>query len=331
MKHILSFFFILFCSITFAQTPYALELDGTDDYVLMGDVNDLGTSDFTVEAWFYAESYGTNGGKIINKGETAVGTPAEAGYGIRFGHSSMSRIDANIHGATGPYYDLYCDTIQFDTWYHVAMVRRFDKFMLYVNCILVDSMTIPPNVNVDTDMPLGIGGKDKGGLSFNDNFHDGYIDEVRIWTVARTESEICTWKDCTIDGPVTGLLAVYNMDHQTGTIASDNSGNGNDGTLQDQATWAPSTIGANCYLNFSESNLKDSEFGIYPMPVDQELIIDGLNENCDYKIYSTSGKLVQNGKYLAGQSIALDKVEPGMYFICVQTVLGQVSMRFLKE
>ena len=329
MKQFLSFFFILIGAISFSQTPYALELDGTDDYVLMGDVNDLGTSDFTVEAWFYAESFGTNGGKIINKGETAVGAPAEAGYGIRFGHSGLQRIDANIHGDTGPYYDLFYEPIQFNTWYHVAMVRRFDKLLLYVDCILVDSLTITPNLNIDTDMPLAIGGKDKGGLSFNDNFHDGYIDEVRIWTTSRTVEQICDWKDCTIDGPMTDLLAVYNMDHSTGVVAADNSGNGNDGALQDQATWAASIVGTGCYLGTDA--LENENFEVYPMPSNDKIFLKNVNTNCNYEIYNLDGKLLISGQYFSTQSIDISDLSEGIYLL--RLIDGKVvnSLRFVKE
>jgi len=315
----------------YSQTSYMSSLDGNDDYILMGDVNDLGTSDFTIEAWFYGESFGS-GAKIISKGETSVGTPSNAGYGIRVGYFAPTQLDANIHGNGGNFYHLYYDNVQVNTWYHVALVREGEKLMLYVNCVLSSSITIPVDLDLDTDMPFSVGAIDKGGLSFNDHFFDGNIDEVRIWNVARDSEQLCKWKDCTINSPTQGLISVYNMDHSSGTIATDNSGNGNDGVCQSGATWFPSSILTSCFLSPGNAMEEiESIIYAYPNPANNMLYLYGLTMNSRIEIFDLSGRQLFEGSLNVGESIEISHFETGTYLIKVKLDTGFKVLRFVKD
>ena len=316
-----------------SQTPYALELDGSNDYLLMGDVNDLGTSDFTVEAWMYAESTGSNGGNIVYKGLTTVGTPSNAGYGLRFGKTGPNELNASICGTSGSFYNLYYNNIQLNQWYHVAMVRKAGSVKLYVNCVLVDEIAIPSSLNVDTDMPLTVGAHDKGGLSFNSSFFDGNIDEVRIWTEARDSITLCQWKDCTINTPQPNLLAVYNMDHTTGPLEPDNSGNGNDGAMQGGGTWVPSTVagGGNCYAAIEDPVKLNEDIMIYPNPSSDAIGLINLSEKVKFQLYDLSGKILLEGALDVNQTIHIGDLNSGTYLLKILSGEQSKTLRFVKH
>ena len=70
----------------------AYSFDGDNDDIDMGDVHDMGTSDFMLEVWVKVSEFeglipgtGSTGASIVNKGHTLFGTPQRAGYGFPLG------------------------------------------------------------------------------------------------------------------------------------------------------------------------------------------------------------------------------------------------------
>ncbi|MBD3636760.1 MAG: T9SS type A sorting domain-containing protein [Crocinitomicaceae bacterium] len=315
-----------------SQSPHCVDLDGTNDYIYVGDVNDLGVSDFTLEAWIYIDDFGApSGGKIISKGLSTIGTPNGAGYGIRIGYTGATQLDFSIHGNGGNYYSLTYDDLYAGKWYHIAGVRKGDQLLFYVNCVLVKTMTIPLNLDLDTNLPLSIGALDKGGFSFNDHFFDGNIDEVRIWTVARSERELCEWRDCAISTPMPNLIALYNMDQSTGTVVPDNSGNGNNGTLLNGGLWEPSTVATACYAGQEEENMVSNLY-VYPNPSKQGAIyIKGAQDQDEYIIYDLSGKQLLAGNYVVNEGIDVSGISNGSYIMSIQSKDQLQRIKFIVE
>jgi hypothetical protein len=60
-----------------------------------------------------------------------------------------------------------------------------------------------------------------------DNYFEGMIDEVRIWNVARTKSQIQSNMDNTLSGSETGLVAYYKFEEISGgfTVTNKTSNN----------------------------------------------------------------------------------------------------------
>lgn len=86
-------------------------------------------------------------------------------------------------------------------------------------------------------------------------YFNGFIDELRVWNVARTDAEIRAnmYKEI---GTHTNLKAYYQMSNGTGTTLTDNSGNGNTGTLIDSPEWKLSGCfaGSRQALSFDGTN-----------------------------------------------------------------------------
>jgi len=137
------------------------------------------------------------------------------------------------------------NNVQDNTWHHVAVTLNGgssigpDAVKMYVDGQLISTGSgsklwqhvgdIKIGKNGDTKFHTG---DDGGGESFY-----GDIDEVRIWNVERTASQIADAKDWILNGDETGLVAYYNFQENSGTIANDSQTlSNNDGTINN-ASW----------------------------------------------------------------------------------------------
>ena len=327
MKRIFTVLGALAISVGFSQTENCLNFNGNSQYCTAGDVNDMGTSDFTLEAWVFFDSSGVNqtvGQEIIAKGITAVGTPTYAGYGLRgFKNSLGADLDFSIVDASGDLSRVLYTGLSHNVWYHVAGVRKGNMTLLFVDGVLVGSAATCYVYNVDTDMPFSIGALDKAGLSTVNEFMYGKIDEVRVWNDARTNQEIIDNMPCAINTPTPNLAAVYNFDQTSGTTVLDASGNNINATLVNGTTWVSSPVALQCGpLKIDENILENvSALIIYPNPSSSIITLDiDDSENQTIQVYSISGQLITNHQATISDSkveIDITNLSVGTYFITI--------------
>ncbi len=190
---------------------YALDFDGSDDYVAIPDNNalDLQTN-YTLEAWVYPRAYGFYVG-IISKYQTE----GVIGYTLRM--LTDGKIDFDAVTTT----EVVINNL--NTWYHIAAVNNNGTRHVYINGIEVTTTGTANTVPVNTD-ELRIGSD--FGRSIN-----AIIDEARMWNDVRTATEIRENMCRTLDGDETNLVAYYRLNEASGTTAYDATVNGNNGTL----------------------------------------------------------------------------------------------------
>ena len=101
--------------------------------------------------------------------------------------------------------------IDFERTYHVAMVYDGKKLKFYRNGFLMSEAPVTGNM-AQNDWETRI-----GYLGFSGNIENfiGYINEVKIWKVARTQEEIRAYMDKTLPNPSSqnGLMAYYSFDN----------------------------------------------------------------------------------------------------------------------
>jgi hypothetical protein len=114
-----------------------------------------------------------------------------------------------------------------DTVYHLAATYDGSIAKYYVNGIAVDSQNWTGNLTVN-NLNAGIGNR----FAMLDEQFTGYIDELRIWNVARTASQIGA-NFYNLPNPTTqaGLLAYYKF-------------NGNYNNIQGNAAWNGTPTGS---------------------------------------------------------------------------------------
>ena len=99
-------------------------------------------------------------------------------------------------------------TLTPNAWYHLAAVRDNGTWKLYVNgqkLVISGADTVPNPINTSTNTFT------VGNSSLGENFN-GLIDEVRFWTVARTDQQILDNMYIKLEGNEAGLQAYYNFD-----------------------------------------------------------------------------------------------------------------------
>ncbi len=221
---------------------YTLDFDGENDYVECGNDESLTEfNDFTMEAWIWLENSGNNQ-KILGKFKDwdnyyIMGV----GSGVQY-----SQISAN-----GESIDFSAGNVPSQQWTHLAVT--FSKgnggnngaFYGYVNGEIVYSKTdVTDNaLSVSSgSFPFRIGTAPWDITAF---LVDGKIDEVRIWNVARTESQIREDLYNTLSGSETGLKAYWQFNEISGSSTALEHLSGNDGTLQNMNVndvWVSSTL-----------------------------------------------------------------------------------------
>jgi hypothetical protein len=160
----------------------AIALDGTGDYLTVPVSSDLsfGTSDFTLECWFYiaansSPDIGNNRNAALVSSANGfsnfmllaiLGNPTTTGTALSF---------QNFAAGVGNEI-LYTGTIAKTTWHHVAVVRSGTTTSIYFNGTSVASGTLTGQA-INQVNPTWIGGLNLTGYN---NWFNGYIDDLRI-------------------------------------------------------------------------------------------------------------------------------------------------------
>ncbi len=128
-------------------------------------------------------------------------------------------------------------------WTHVALVvnEQTKTATMYINGEEDGSVSFGGNVPVTTSAPLYIGARNYFGQSIGVETWDGTLEEVRIWTAARTKDQIRANKGLSLSGTEPGLLAYWKFNEASGSTTTDVTGNGHTGTLMNSVRRVLST------------------------------------------------------------------------------------------
>ena len=201
-------FVLFFCLLyqTFGQLPCNnwLNVNGSAlrSGVEIGDL-DISGDKLTVEAQVNANYIDPRyyGGDIVSKHQD----PFACNYLLR-GERAEITTSAGYY-ATPPVCGL-----ELNKTYHIAMVYDGSYLKYYRNGFLMSQVSCTGNVILNNWQTL-IGATAGTESTLFTGFY-GYINEVRIWNVARTQNEIKQYMDKSLPNPATqtGLLAYYTFD-----------------------------------------------------------------------------------------------------------------------
>ena len=219
--------------IAYALNTHSIDLEaGGNQYLSIVDGSQTGldgSSNMTVEAWVKFESlpvFGADGFSIISK---AVSSGDNRSYNLYF-----SSTDAKLHwashsdGLNG--IDVGVDwSPSTETWYHIAVSKADMAIIFYVNGVQQGSAQIGTSTIFNSSAPFRIGAHGNG-----ESYFDGVIDEVRVWNIARTASEISTNKSVELNGNEAGLVGYWKLNNSLDDLTS----NGNDLTNNNAAAFS---------------------------------------------------------------------------------------------
>jgi hypothetical protein len=190
--------------------------------------NFWGGSAITVEYWYKGTSSNS-----VYRVQDGSGNFFVAGY------SNGKHIISSDGGVNGVSCGL-SSTVLSGNWHHLAVTwSKNGNFTSYVDGIQSDQRASTANATLPSTNSISY----LGSLLGESEWLTGQLDEIRIWKVARTATEISANINKELIGNETGLVAYYKMNQCTGTSLTDNTVNGYNGTLTSGVSWVPGTTG----------------------------------------------------------------------------------------
>ena len=244
MKTKIYFLFLLFILSAFKiHAQYAgnaLQFDGVNDYVSIGNVNLNLTNTITFMAWIKWDinpSSGNNFTTIISNNSSAVQNDGQFYFRHNSSNTSFefgivtTKGGKSVSGKTSP---------QNGIWYHIAGVYTGSKIYIYVNGIPEDSLSVTGNFTpfINT-MNLTLAESAKNTNNYRR--FAGVIDEVSIWSKPFSHKEILEITNLVLTGNENGLIAYWNMNETSGNTVNDMSTNIFNGTNTGTANIITST------------------------------------------------------------------------------------------
>ncbi len=207
-----------------------LTFDGVNDFVDCGRNESLQISgvEMTLEAWFKLNSAKQNTWQstilAMDHGESSN----DVGYFLRANGNGQ----INWGFGDGTWHEVESEDgiqlFELDTWNHVAGVYDGSTQKIYLNGNLVaskDSVYTEILPTVSEHLLIG------ASPYFSNRVIDASLAEVRIWNIARSNSQIKEFATQRITGNETGLAGYWPIDEGEGQIITDISPNNNDGIL----------------------------------------------------------------------------------------------------
>ena len=188
---------------TMAPPGNALEFDGANEFIDCGNISTLqGDVSYTKEAWI--KSTRNDGTRNVVSGVEKHALYVEDGV-LKALSGTGNRVADS-------------EAMDLDVWYHVAVTydAGTDALTLYKNGDIVDSKTT--FVHPDEGAVLV-------GAYNQSSFFAGHMDEVRVWSIARTQEEILQNMNRVLTGDEPGLQAYYDFDRNEGYTVRNMVGN----------------------------------------------------------------------------------------------------------
>ena len=311
---------------------FALQFDGTDDLLNCGNGSSLQITGnkITIESLINVNEFKSQpfAGSVIVKDQGSN----SSGYMIRCGGDGI--INFNIGNGSWHEINSPANSIHLNQWQHVAATYDGTSMKIYIDGELVAQNNITLTIGNANNSNLLIG-ESPGypGRVFN-----GKIDEVRIWDVARTQSQIQGTMNTVLTSEYystsdSGLVGYWRLDEGTGQTAQDLSVFSNTATLGISANpdaSDPTWVQANILIVNVENENGDyslpAEFSLsqnYPNPFNPTTIIgwqSPVNSWQTLKIYDVLGNeiatLVNEEKPAGKYELTFDasKFTSGVYF-----------------
>ena len=206
---------------------YALEFDGIDDYILLSEVIDIGSTSSTVSMWVKVP--------VVGEGNLS----ADERVGILLGNQwrnpnsnweIYNEGQIRFHWNEGETKYLGSSDLRDGKWHHIAFVRDVDNNLLkgYVDGVAeIDENDDGTNLTFGHAFYVGSDNRQMDMNPANDYPFHGLIDELQIWAIARTQAQIIADYKTGITNPFnnSNLKLYLRMNNGIGTTVFDHSSN----------------------------------------------------------------------------------------------------------
>ncbi len=204
-----------------AQTATGLNFDGVDDRCTINDnaAYDLGTGNFTIEAWIKANSVQSfTFPTILSNRETGNVNSGLLVF-LSGGKLTLQMDGINVPAVGNDLRDNNC--------HHIAIVRNGSTIYFYIDGV-GQTAHCCHSQNINAAHPFWIGRDDPASTTTP---FKGWIHEVRFWNVVRNQTQIQASKIIFLTGSETGLIGYWRMNEGSGQTINDLSPTQNNGFL----------------------------------------------------------------------------------------------------
>lgn len=310
-----------------ASANQALTFDGQGDYAVIESSSALNSQVFTIEAWVLSNN--THNKYWFSR----TTTTASEGDGVLVGFGK-GRIYFYLNGKQF----IGKSNITIGEWRHIALTYNGATALLYLNGVLEGSFPCSTSFSYNSAIYLGIDQDSPNGGLDSSQFFGGLLDEVRIWDIVRSESEIRNSMRSSISGVTYGLVGYWPLD---------------DGTFRDKSQYSNISYlnGARIiqmdWMNVSFAPAKEGVVRQnYPNPFNAETWIPyELSKSTDVtiKIFDIKGSLIRTldigvkgagihsskseSVYWDGRDKFGQQVSSGIYFYKLQSSVGKMVIK----
>jgi len=206
-----------------AATNFVLKFDDLNDRVRVPRTPTLEPGAFTIECWARLNTIQSRNTRLVRKVSTR-------GFILAADQDNDQRIQIRVHNsATVVAADTQPHAAYVGEWHHFAATFTATQAKLYVDGVLKSTTNHATGPLTYTADDLYIG----AGLPASDTseFFGGWIDEVRFWSVARSQTDIAADRFKSFADARPGLVGYWKFNTGAGQFAVDSSGYGNHGQL----------------------------------------------------------------------------------------------------
>ncbi len=198
------------------RKDYSVLYNGTNSYMRTTKVHKYNV--VTLETWI--------------KPYTISSTNQDIMSNVENGGHSIGLLDGKSYARfyiNGAYRVCYGDILPLNQWSHLATTFDGNIIKLYVNGTKVSELAYSGTVG-NTSAIFSLGANPAATSGYIEYFN-GELRDSRVWTVARTESEISKnmYQLSDVDSVSDNLVAWYLQNENYGTVCRDNSKYANDG------------------------------------------------------------------------------------------------------
>ena len=306
MRKFILFILVMFLvSGLFAQSK-SLNFNAGDDRVSATDFSSLGQT-YTIEGWIKFPTL--TWGDEYHLWEFSDDAQEDQFYVL--GDNGVAYMIANRAGGSQNYIAL-----NYNTWYHIAYVRTPTTLTVYVDGVVDISGAVAGGA-VGALAQLNLGHY-RTGASYDTYSYLGLMDEVRVWSTARTSAEINANKDNELVGNEAGLFAYYNFNGESGTTLTDRTSGGRNGTLYNMNTataWVTDTAPLPVELtSFTASAVDGSVLLNWETATEVNNYGFDVESSVDGESFSVVGFVEGHGNSNTPQSYSLTATDGAKYY-----------------
>jgi len=228
------------------NTDYELEFNSTtQDYVQVPNASSTiaNKTAFSISCWVNPQANTTHSGIMGFRNNTDADF-----YLLQL--QNTNTIEARFRNSSGLNYDITVpNLLDFNQWQHLAFTYDGGYIRLYKDGIIIDS-AYANGIIIQSTQLFKLAALDYQTDVFNMN---GRLDEVRLWDVALSQTEINNWMCIPIDAThlnYNNLMGYWRLNEGVGTTIIDLSINGNNGLFINNPFWDLSTT---CFASTTQT------------------------------------------------------------------------------